>query len=59
MSARWPEHILVPIRPIPRTVAPLAHLTGTVCICPECRRLDRLPQRRQGVPGAVQIALPV
>ncbi len=30
-----------------------AHLTR--CTCSECERLDRLPARRQGIPGAVQL----
>ncbi|WP_310532526.1 hypothetical protein [Novosphingobium sp.] len=27
------------------------------CICEECRRGDALPLRRQGIPGARQLAL--
>lgn len=29
------------------------------CQCAECRALDRLPRRKQGLPGAVQVPLPL
>jgi len=29
----------------------------TICLCAECQRLDALPLRRQGIPGARQLLL--
>jgi hypothetical protein len=58
MSAAWPADVLVPRRVIPlRIAAPREHLTGTACLCAECRSLESLPRRLQGVPGAVQLRM--
>jgi hypothetical protein len=29
------------------------------CICAECTDLDQLPERLQGIPGAVQLKMPL
>lgn len=29
------------------------------CACPECRELDHLPERLQGIPGSWQLKLPI
>jgi hypothetical protein len=29
------------------------------CACPECRDLDRLPERLQGIPDSWQMKLPI
>lgn len=31
---------------------------ASYCHCAECQRLDRLPVRRHGIPGARQLVLP-
>lgn len=55
-SAAWPVDVTVPRRVIPRLEVASA-LRPAPCRCPECLAGDRLPARRQGVLGAVQLRL--
>lgn len=37
----------------------MSRLTPARCLCAECEELDRLPERLQGIPGAVQLKMPL
>lgn len=51
-----PFHVPDNPRRVARPAEPQRNAFGR-CTCPECTGLDRLPRRRQGIPGAFQARL--